>query len=46
MVRSPANPSLAESLYLTKYIERMGTGTRDMIKRCRAAGLLEPSIAA
>jgi len=33
---------LAESLYLTKYIERMGTGTRDMIQRCRAAGLSEP----
>ena len=27
----PANPLLAESLYLTEYIERMGTGTLDMI---------------
>ena len=35
----PGNPLLAEPLYLTKYIERMGTGTGDMIKRCRNAGL-------
>ena len=38
----PGNPLLAEPLYLTKYIERMGTGTGDMIKRCRDAGLHEP----
>jgi ATP-dependent DNA helicase RecG len=38
----PGNPLLAESLYLTKYIERMGTGVGDMIERCRNAGLLEP----
>ncbi len=38
----PHNPSLAEPLYLTKYIERMGTGTLDMIRRCRESGLLEP----
>jgi hypothetical protein len=38
----PHNPLLAEALYLTKYIERMGTGTRDMIRRCREAGLAEP----
>ncbi len=38
----PANPLLAEPLYLTKYIERMGTGTLDMIARCQAAGLPEP----
>jgi predicted HTH transcriptional regulator len=38
----PHNPLLAEPLYLTKYIERMGTGTRDMIQRCKAAGLSEP----
>ena len=31
-----------ESLYLTKYIERMGTGTEDMIRRCKAVGLAEP----
>ena len=38
----PGNPLLAESLYLAKYIERMGTGTGDMIDRCRASGLPEP----
>jgi predicted HTH transcriptional regulator len=41
----PGNPLLAEPLYLTKYIERMGTGTRDMIERCRNAGLAEPEFA-
>jgi len=40
----PANPLLAEPLYLTKYIERMGTGIRDMIDRCKDAGLSEPEI--
>ena len=34
----PGNPLLAESLYLMDYIERMGTGTLDMIRRCVAAG--------
>ena len=38
----PANPLLAESLYLTEYIERMGTGTLDMIGHCVDAGLPEP----
>lgn len=38
----PHNPLLAEPLYLTKYIERMGTGRRDMIDDCREAGLSEP----
>lgn len=38
----PRNPLLAEPLYLTKYIERMGTGTGDMIRRCREVGLPEP----
>lgn len=38
----PGNPLLAEPLYLTRYIERMGTGTGDMIRRCREAGLQEP----
>lgn len=41
----PGNPLIAEPLYLTKYIERMGTGTRDMIRLCRAAGLPEPLFA-
>ena len=38
----PNNPLLAEPLYLTQYIERMGTGTLDMIRRCSDAGLSEP----
>lgn len=38
----PQNPLLAEPMYLTKYIERMGTGTGDMIRLCREAGLTEP----
>jgi predicted HTH transcriptional regulator len=38
----PHNPLIAEPLYLTKYIERMGTGIRDMMDRCRAAGLSDP----
>jgi ATP-dependent DNA helicase RecG len=40
----PHNPLLAEPMYLTKYIERMGTGILDMIRRCRKAGLTEPEI--
>lgn len=38
----PANPLLAEPMYLARYIERMGTGTRDMIALCHDAGLPEP----
>ena len=38
----PNNRLLARSLYLTQYIEEMGTGTLDIIRRCRDAGLSEP----
>lgn len=38
----PANPLLAECMFLAKYIEHMGTGTLDMIRRCKEAGLPEP----
>ena len=41
----PGNPLLGEALYLTEYIERMGTGTLDMIRRCVTAGLPEPEFA-
>lgn len=41
----PRNPLLAKCLYLAKYIERMGTGTLDMISRCAEAGLSEPEFA-
>jgi predicted HTH transcriptional regulator len=39
----PRNPLLADPLYLAHYIERAGTGTLDMIVRCREAGLAEPT---
>ena len=35
----PGNPLLAESMYLLQYIERMGTGTVDMIRRSGSRGL-------
>lgn len=38
----PANPLLAEPLYLAGYIERLGTGTLDIVKKCRSQGLKEP----
>ena len=41
----PGNPLLAESMYLAEYIERMGTGTLDMIRRCVKTGLPEPEFA-
>ncbi len=41
----PGNPLLCEALYLAEYIERMGTGTLDMLRRCVAAGLAEPEFA-
>ena len=38
----PHNPLIAEPLYLAHYIEKIGTGTLDMIARCRKVGLPEP----
>ena len=38
----PNNPLVAESLYLTRYIERVGSGTQTMIELCREAALPEP----
>jgi ATP-dependent DNA helicase RecG len=38
----PHNPLIAEPLYLVRYIEKAGTGTLDMIARCREDGLPEP----
>ena len=38
----PHNPLLAEAFHLTTYIEKAGSGTMEMIKRCRESGLLEP----
>ena len=38
----PANPLLALPMYLAGYIERLGTGTSDMIKIARSMHLKEP----
>jgi len=38
----PNNPLIAESLYLTRYIEKAGSGTQRMIELCREAGLPAP----
>ena len=42
----PANPLIAGSMYQLRYIEKMGTGTVDMIRRCAKAGLPEPEFEA
>jgi predicted HTH transcriptional regulator len=39
----PRNPLICDPMYLAHYIEKAGTGTLDMIARCREAGLPEPS---
>ena len=39
----PTNPVLAHPVYLTGYIERMGTGTTDIIEQCEAMGLPTPT---
>ena len=39
----PTNPILAHPVYLAGYIERIGTGTTDVIEECVAAGLKEPT---
>lgn len=38
----PANPLLAEPMYLAGYIERLGTGTSDIVQKSLAMGLKEP----
>ncbi len=38
----PHNPLLANAMFLVKYIERIGSGTLDMIQHCIDAGLPEP----
>lgn len=38
----PTNPILATPMYLAGYIERMGTGTTDVVEACREAGLAAP----
>jgi ATP-dependent DNA helicase RecG len=38
----PRNPLIAEPLFLTRYIEKAGTGILDMIKLCKTAGVPAP----
>ncbi len=38
----PANPLLAEPMYLAGYIERLGTGTTDIMRIAAETGLKEP----
>lgn len=38
----PANPLLAEPMYLAGFIERLGTGTADIVRIAMKAGLKEP----
>ena len=38
----PANPLLAEPMYLRGTIERMGTGTEEMASLCIKKGLQKP----
>ncbi len=40
----PHNPTLAEVLYQLKYIEKFGTGIKNMIEMCVGAGLNEPEL--
>ena len=40
----PANPLLAEPLYLTQYIERMGTGTRARSVQAPVAYEIPPEV--
>lgn len=38
----PANPLIANALYLADYAQRAGSGTLEMIEQCRAQGAPEP----
>jgi len=40
----PGNPLLAEIFYLADYIQRVGSGTIEMVKQCKLAGLPEPDL--
>ena len=39
----PTNPTLATPMFLAGYIERMGSGTTDVVNDCLEAGLQEPT---
>ena len=38
----PVNPLLARAMFFKGYIEKVGSGTRDMIERCREWGIEAP----
>ena len=38
----PRNSRLADSMYYVRYIEKLGTGTLDMVRLCQQAGLAPP----
>ena len=38
----PTNPLLADPMYWNGYIEKIGTGTEDIINKCREYGLKTP----
>ena len=38
----PVNPHLANAMYLSGYVERAGTGTEDIIDKCKQWGLMAP----
>jgi len=38
----PVNPLIAEPMYLAGYIEKLGSGIRDMFRLCKETGLKEP----
>ncbi len=38
----PRNKRISEALFLAHYIDKVGTGTLDVIAKCREAGLPEP----
>ncbi len=39
---TPVNPVIAHPLFLSGYIEHLGTGTTDIIEACRKCGLKDP----
>ena len=38
----PANPLIADPLFWTGYVDKIGTGTEDIITLCKEKGLKEP----
>jgi len=38
----PKNPLICDPMFLAHYVEKAGSGTLDMIERCRLAGIPEP----